>query len=155
MTNEQGNPQSTNVVFANRNNINVFTKKVETATNVYPGRLVMRGTNDDDVIVCDGSTAAPEGWTGYEDTPRKWKPATISTVYAQNDQIAVARGPGIKVRAALNAGATVTVGMLLKASTVGTLTPGVAGTDDIVAQAAEAVTTDASTISPIMVWSRI
>jgi hypothetical protein len=154
MTNDTGNPQATNVVVSDRGNIHVTTKKIETVANIYPGRLLMRGTNDDDVIVCDGSTAAPEGWAGYEDTPKLYRQATISTIYVVGDKIAVVRGPGIRVRATLNLGATVTKGMLLKYSTTGTLTPGVAGTDDIVAQADEAVTTTTAT-AIINVISRI
>jgi len=46
--------------------------KVETATNMYPGRLVKKGTNDDDIVVCDASgkpwSATPPGspWAGSD-----------------------------------------------------------------------------------------
>jgi len=152
LTNDTGAPQATNVVVADSINLHITTKKVETATSVYPGRLVMKGTNDDDVIVCDGNP--PAGWIGYEHTPKLYRPATISTIYAQNAKVAVLRGPGTKIRATLGDNCTATVGSLLKAAAAGCLTIGVAGTDDIVAQAAEAVTTT-SAAAPIMVWSRI
>ncbi|MFA5365920.1 MAG: hypothetical protein WC325_12125 [Candidatus Bathyarchaeia archaeon] len=153
MTNDTGAPQATNVVVADSINLHVTTKKVETATNVYPGRVLMHGTNDDDVVVCDG-TAIAEGFAGYEHTAKKYRPVTISTIYTQNDKIAVVKGPGTKIRATLAVGSVAVVGTLLTAAADGCLTPGTAGTDDIIAQAAEAVTTTAA-VAPIMIWSRI
>lgn len=153
MTNEKGNPQASNVVVADRTNIHVETKKVETATNVYPGRYLKAGTNDDDVVVATAGDAGV-GWAGYEDTAKKYRPATISTIYEANDQISVVRGPGIKVRATLAVGSTATKGTLLTSAEAGEVTPGVAGTDDIIAEADESVTTT-SAVATIMVRSRI
>ncbi len=66
--------------------------KVETATNCYPGRLVTKGTNDDDVVVGDG-VGAPIGWLGYEQAG-VFMPDNITTAYAANDQAPVLSGAG-------------------------------------------------------------
>lgn len=135
-TNETGFPAATNVVVADRTGIHVQTKKVETATNVYPGRLVIQGTNDDDIVICADNGEAI-GWAGYEDTAKKYRPTTISTIYQANDQIAVVNGPGIIVRASLASGQTVDKGSRLAASADGELSGGTVGTDEIVAIAEE------------------
>jgi len=138
MAGDTSTVQPTNKIVVDSTNLHETTKNVETATNVYPGRLVMKGTNDDDIIVCDGSTAHAVGWASYEHTAKKYRPATVDTVYAENAKIAVVWGPGIRVLARINACPAITVGMLLKAGADGTVTPGTAGTDDIIAQAEEA-----------------
>lgn len=66
--------------------------KVENATNMYPGRLVSRGTNDDDIIVCDGSEA-PIGWLGYEQAG-VFMPDDLKTAYAVDAQAPVLSGAG-------------------------------------------------------------
>lgn len=79
--------------------------KVETATNMYPGRLVIQGTNDDDVTVA-GAFAVNSmavGWLGYEDTIKKHRPATVDTIYLQDAQVAVHNGGGFIIVAALAA----------------------------------------------------
>jgi len=79
--------------------------KVETATNMYPGRLVIQGTNDDDVTV-GGAYALNSmavGWLGYEDTIKKHRPATVDTIYLQDAQVAVHNGGGFVIVAALQA----------------------------------------------------
>ena len=154
MAGDASNVHPTGAIVVDGKNKTVSTKKVETVTNVYPGRLLMRGTNDDDVVVSDGSTAAPCGWAGYLDTTKKYRPATIATIYVQNDLIAQINGPGMRLMAKLDLGSTVTVGMLLTAGQNGCLTPGTAGTHDIVAQALEAVTTTTAAAN-ILVESRI
>ena len=152
-TNEAGFPAATNVVVADRSGIHVQTKKVETATNVYPGRLVIQGTNDDDIAVC-GAQGEALGWAGYEDTAKAYRPATISTIYTVNHFLAVVNGPGIIVRASLASGQTVDKGSRLMAGANGELSGGTVGTNEIVAIAEQSVaSTAAGTV--IMVRSLI
>lgn len=66
--------------------------KIETATNCYPGRLVTRGTNDDDAVVGDG-IGAPIGWLGYEQAG-VFMPDSITTLYDANAQAPVLSGAG-------------------------------------------------------------
>ena len=155
MAGDASTVQPTNKILVDSINKHVTTKNVETGTNVYPGRLVMVGTNDDDVIVCDGSTSPAIGWVGYNDTPKKYRPATIATVHSSGDKTAVVWGPGMRLLAKLNTGCTITVGDLLTASANGTLTEGTAGTHDIIATAEEAVTTTYPDTANIIVRSRI
>ncbi len=120
-------------------NLHYTTKTVQTATNVYAGRLVMKGTNDDDIVVCDGSTQYPIGWAGYEQTTKKYRPATVDTVYVDADKIAVVWGPGIVINARiLVLGAAVTVGSPMTYASAGTLTPCTVGTNLCVAYCMEA-----------------
>lgn len=137
--NETGFPTSTNVTVVDRSGIHVQTKKVETATNVYPGRLVMQGTNDDDIVVCDGTEGKAGGWAGYEDTVKKYRPATRSTIYQANDQISQVNGPGIVLVASLASGQTVAKDDRLMAAANGELSGGTVGTNEIVAIAEQSV----------------
>jgi hypothetical protein len=139
---EVGYPIPTNVVVSDRTGIHIQTKKVETATNVYPGRLVIQGTNDDDIAVC-GIGGKALGWAGYEDTAQNFKPATRSTIYEANDQISVVNGPGIVVVGSLASGQTVDKGTRLMAAADGELSGGTVGTHEIVAIAERSVTSTA------------
>jgi len=76
-------------------------KNVETVTNVYPGRLVAKGTTDFDIKVADGVHAVPEGWAGYEDCAPEFKPATIDTIFVASDKIRVLRGGNFVIRATM------------------------------------------------------
>jgi len=125
--------------------------KVETATSVYPGRLVKKGTNDDDIVVNTAAGAAV-GWAGYENTIKKHRPATVDTIYLINAQIAVEHGGHFVIVARLQTGQTITKGELLAAGATGTVQTGTAGTHHIVAIAEESVTTTSSE-SDIMVRS--
>lgn len=111
--------------------------KVETATNVYPGRLVKKGTNDDDIVVGTSSTVV--GWAGYERTIKKYRPATVDTIHTINSQIPVLHG-GHFVIVGSWAGGTCSKGDLLKGIAAGQLSGGTAGTDHIVAIAEESMT---------------
>ena len=153
MANDASNIHPTNSIVIGRQNLVARTKNVETATNVYPGRLLEVGTNDDDVIVCAGSNP-PCGWVGYLDTAKKYRPATITTVHSGSDKIAQVNGAGVILMAKLGDHAVVTVGELLTQAASGCVTPGTAGTNDIVAEAIEAVTTTTSA-ADILVRSRI
>ena len=150
---EVGYPLPTNVIVADRTGIHVQTKKVETATNVYPGRLVICGTNDDDIAVC-GAAGEALGWAGYEDTAKNYRPVTRDTIYEANDQIAVVNGPGIVLVGSLASGQSVDKGTRLMAAADGELSGGTVGTDEIVAIAERSVVS-ASAGTPILVRSLI
>jgi len=79
--------------------------KVEAATNMYAGRLVIQGTYDDDVTVAGvyALNSMAVGWLGYEDTIKKHRPATVDTIYLINAQAAVLNGGGFVLVAALQA----------------------------------------------------
>lgn len=127
--------------------------KVETAATMYPGRLVKKGTNDDDVVVGtagDGFT----GWLGYEQTIKKHRPATVDTIYLADAQVAVLHGGGFVIVGRLALGASVSKGGILKAVADGELSGGAAGTDHIVAVAEETVDAT-SAAADIMVRSLI
>ncbi len=67
--------------------------KIETATNCYPGRAVIKGTNDDDVVVADG-VAQAIGVLGYEQCNPAYRPTNIDTIYAISAMVPVLKGPG-------------------------------------------------------------
>lgn len=99
--------------------------KVEEGTNAYPGRLVYKGSNDDDVIVKDatgngGPLNKPVGFLGYERAHAEYKPLTVDTAYATNDQVPVIYG-SVSLVARLS-GASVTKGQFLTAGDSGMLT---------------------------------
>jgi hypothetical protein len=112
MTTETGQVQPTNKIVVDSTNCHHQTKKVETATNVYPGRMVIRGTNDDDVIT-GTSGGAVYGWVGYNDVNKNYRPATISTIHLINDQTDIINGSGVILLAWLLSGETVTKGARL------------------------------------------
>lgn len=65
--------------------------KVENATNAYPGRAVMKGSNDDDIVVTDG-LGVPVGFLGYEQCFPAFMPTNIQTAYAANAMAPVISG---------------------------------------------------------------
>lgn len=66
--------------------------EVENATNMYPGRLVIKGTNDSDIIVADG-VGSPLGWLGYEQ-PGDNPPDNITSLYSVGAEAPVLSGAG-------------------------------------------------------------
>jgi hypothetical protein len=66
--------------------------EVETATNMYPGRLVIKGTNDSDITVADG-VSSPLGWLGYEQ-PGDNPPDNITSLYSVGAEAPVLSGAG-------------------------------------------------------------
>ena len=150
---EQGQVKPSNKIVADSTNLHIQTKKVETVANVYPGCLVVQGTNDDDVIV---GTANGEvlGWVGYEHTHKKYRPATIDTIQVVNDQIAVINGPGIILVGRLLSGQTVDKGSRLEAAANGHLSGATVGTDEVVAIAEESVASTTA-LTKILVRSLI
>jgi hypothetical protein len=137
--------QPTNAIVLDSQNMHVQQLKVETATNMYPGRLVKKGTNDDDVVVATAATDKHIGWLGYEQTTKKHRPATVSTIYLVNAKVAVLSGPGMVLVGLAELGASITKGQRLKAGAIGGLSGGTDGTDHMVAIAEETV--DASSVA--------
>lgn len=99
--------------------------KVETATNMYPGRLVKKGTADDDIVVNTAAGAAL-GWLGYEQTDPVFMPDDVDTIYAANAQAAVLFGGGFLITGSLASGQSVVKGDRLVAAASGELTIAVA-----------------------------
>ena len=126
MTSEKGQVQPNNKIVVDSTNCHHQTKKVETVTDVYPGRLVITGTGDDDVI-CGTSGGAVYGWVGYNDVNKKYRPATISTIHLVNDQTDIVNGSGIIVLAWLLSGETTTKGCKVYPAAGGYVQVGVYG----------------------------
>lgn len=153
-TNEASMVQPSNKIVVDSTNLHLQTKKVETATSVYPGVLLMQGTNDDDVVVCDGTEGKAAFWAGYEHTHKNYRPATIDTIYEANDQIAAINGSGIIVYGYLLSGQTVAKHDRLMVAEAGHLSGGVVGTNEIVAIAEESKASTAA-LTRILVRSLI
>ena len=79
--------------------------RVENATNMYPGRLVIQGTNDDDALIAGvfAINSMAIGWLGYEQMQKKDRPATVDTIHVVNAQAPVLNGGHFVVVAALQA----------------------------------------------------
>ncbi len=95
---------------------------IETVANMYAGRLVEKGTNDDDIEL-NGTTAGtiagvstPLGWLGYEQCNPEQKPATKATIYVVTAKAPVLKGGGfiLDALAVDTSGQTVTKGDMLK-----------------------------------------
>lgn len=143
MASETAMVKPTNKIVLDSTGIHIQTKKVETVANVYAGRLVERGTNDDDIKV--GTTSGPVyAWAGYEQTSKQYRPTDVDTIYKVNDQIAVINGPGIILVGSLASGQNVTKGAKLYAFAAGELSAGTVGTHHIVAIAEESVDASAA-----------
>ena len=97
----------------------VMELNVETATKVYPGRLVKKGTNDNDIVVC-GAGEKCIGWAGYEQvTNAGFMPADVDTIYAAGAQAPVLYGGGFVVVASLAESNTIVKGDRLVAAANG------------------------------------
>ena len=143
--------------------------QVETATNMYPGRLVKKGTGDRDIVVATAGSN-PAGWLGYEQAAPSERPATMTTAYAADDVPPVLKGGGFIILATLSTSQTIAkddalvadaAGQVKKASALGivsgstdvtsaaangtTTISGSAGTERIVGYAEESVTTTSKT----------
>lgn len=126
--------------------------KVESATLMYPGRLVMKGTNDDDAVVNTAATTAI-GWLGYEQTAKPDRPATVDTLYTVDTQAAVLKGGGFVIVASVPATQTIIKGDLLAATTNGQVVK--AGSEVLVVAIAEQTCTSGSYDADILVRSLI
>lgn len=96
--------------------------KVETATNMYPGRWVTKGTNDDDIVVATAATA-PIGMLGYEDAAEPYKPTDEDTAYGAGDWAPVLSGKGIVGVGSLTKGVKANKGDRLMVLAAGQLVP--------------------------------
>lgn len=69
---------------------------IKTVANMYPGRLVEKGTNDDDIQLNSTTSGDmnPLGWLGYEQCNPEDKPATKATIYAVAAKAPVLKGGG-------------------------------------------------------------
>jgi hypothetical protein len=92
--------------------------EVQDATNMYPGRLVMHGDTNNEVLVSDG-TAIVYGWLGYEQAAVMYKPATVDTIYVAQDRAPVIHGPGMILVAMRKASETIVMGDKLQAAADG------------------------------------
>ena len=150
---DSGYKRPSNSTVVNADNLHVQTMKVENATNMYAGRLVMKGTADDDAVVNTGEGTAI-GWIGYEQTDKNNRPATSTTIFVINKQIAIINGPGIVLLASLAAEQTAVKGAMLVATAAGELSAWSAGHTPVCI-AEETISAASSNSLPIMVRSLI
>jgi len=110
------------------NVILIQEEKAEAAT-IKPGLVVMKGTNDDDIVVCDGVTSAPIGFAGYEQSflgstsTTSNRPADVNSAYATGAKVPVLGGGGFVGVGTLAAGVAVKKGDLLASWSGGTVVP--------------------------------
>lgn len=110
------------------NVILVQEHKAET-DNIKPGLLVMNGSVDGKVKVCDGVTSAPIGFAGYEQSflgaPSvvSNRPENVDEAYATDAYVPVLGGGGFVGVGALAAGVAVKKGDLLASWSDGTVVP--------------------------------
>lgn len=129
--------------------------KVETDTNMYPGRLVQKGTGDDDIIVSDSAVGDDlVGWLGFEQTAPVFRPSTPDTIYVADAQAAVLNGGGFIIVACLATSQTIAKGEALTSAAAGMVATSDLTAEAIVAYAEESVTTT-DTAKDIMVRSVI
>jgi len=120
----------------------VMQQKIENATTMYPGRLVIKGTNDDDVVTC-GAAGICTGWLGYEQANPNYMPATVDTIYTVNDQAPVLFGGGFVIVATLTTSQVIVKGDRLVAGAGGTVQKAAAAT--VTTGSATASAVDATT----------
>ncbi len=101
--------------------------RVETATNMYPGRLVKKGTTDYDIVV---NTAGGDaiGWLGYEQCNPAFMPYNIDSLYEAGASAPVLNGRGSYIVGRLASGQSVVKGDALEAAANGELTALTTGT---------------------------
>jgi len=110
------------------NTILIQEEKAEEAT-IKPGMVVMKGTNDDDVVICDGVTKAPFGVAGYEQSflgaasSTSNRPANVDTAYAKDARVPVLGGGGFVAMMHLAPGVGTVKGDLLASWGGGTVVP--------------------------------
>ena len=110
------------------NTVLIQEEKAE-ATTIKPGMVVMKGTNDDDVVICDGVTKAPFGVAGYEQSflgaasSTSNRPANVDTAYAKDARVPVLGGGGFVAMLHLAPGVGTVKGDLLASWGGGTVVP--------------------------------
>ena len=95
-------PTNKTVIFG-EDNVKAYAADIETATNMYPGRLVSPGSTADTQVVVGAVGNNVVGWLGYEHTTPAYRPATRGTIYTATDYPAILRGSGFGVLARLAA----------------------------------------------------
>jgi len=123
----------------------VIQQNVETATNMYPGRLVIKGTNDNDIAVC-GAAGISTGWLGYEQVGTGM-PTTIDTIYAAGAQAPVLMGGGFVVVGYLAQSQTIVKGDRLVAAAGGMVSKAAAATVTTGSATASAVVSTTPTVT--------
>lgn len=114
-----------------------------TAAKMLPGIAVIMDTTDNYVKEYGSSGGKVIGFLSYEKSPDK--PKTIDTAFAVGDWVAVERGAGKRIRARLAASQTIVNGQELAVTTDGYLGAATVGTDDVIADAEQSVTTTTTT----------
>ena len=110
------------------NSILIQEEKAEAAT-IKPGMVVMKGTNDGDVVICDGVSKAPFGVAGFEQSflgaasSTSNRPANVKTAFASAARVPVLGGGGFVAMMTLAPGVTTVKGDLLASWGGGTVVP--------------------------------
>jgi hypothetical protein len=110
------------------NSILIQEEKAEAAT-IKPGMVVMKGTNDDDVVICDGVSKAPFGVAGFEQSflgaasSTSNRPANVKTAFASAARVPVLGGGGFVAMMTLAPGVGTVKGDLLASWGGGTVVP--------------------------------
>ncbi len=110
------------------NTILIQEEKAEAAT-IKPGMVVMKGTNDGDVVICDGVSKAPFGVAGFEQSflgaasSTSNRPANVKTAFATNARVPVLGGGGFVAMMTLAPGVGTVKGDLLASWGGGTVVP--------------------------------
>ena len=110
------------------NTILIQEEKAEAAT-IKPGMVVMKGTNDDDVVICDGVSKAPFGVAGFEQSflgaasSTSNRPANVKTAFASAARVPVLGGGGFVAMMTLAPGVGTVKGDLLASWGGGTVVP--------------------------------
>lgn len=102
----------------------ITSHNIETATTMYAGRLVQKGTTDYDIVVADGVNPVI-GWLGWEQADMNNRPATVDTIYAASEEAPVLRGGNFNIVASLAVGFVAARGDVLIPWGSGTVAPAV------------------------------
>jgi hypothetical protein len=95
---------------------------IESGTNMYNGRLVIRGTADTQCSVA-GAAGIAIGWISYEHTsPIYQEGHTDATIYVTGDEVAIVSGGGFVINASLANGQNVVKGQALVVAAAGEVT---------------------------------
>ena len=74
--------------------------RVQTATTMYPGRLVKAGSSVDEIVVNDASgNTTILGWLGFEQTNPEFRSEAVTDICTIEDQVAVLNGGGFTILA--------------------------------------------------------
>lgn len=109
----------------------VQEQKIETATNMYAGRLVTKGTNDDDIVVADGRGPVL-GWLGFEHGYHaNLRPADVDTIYTIDAYGPVLYDGDFVIVGSMAAGTAVDKGDKVASWTAGQVVKGMEGGDGV------------------------